>query len=110
MTPAVDASDRCSVAWGKARIGERSGAPGAKSLLNVVEMKSDSPRGNSGGIRITRHLPEHFPRRMVSRMIVVSLLSPLGKPLMACRCTRQGGEAAIHPRSLHLRGFLSAFL
>ena len=62
MTPAVDASDRCSVAWSLSRTEERSGDPGATSLLNLVEMKSDSLRGHSEGIRITRRLPEHFPK------------------------------------------------
>src|SRR5437762_6311981 len=48
---------------GLSRTEEKSGDPGAKSLLNPVEMKSDSFRGHSEGIRTTRRLPEHFSER-----------------------------------------------
>src|SRR5947199_9606409 len=45
MTPALIASDRCPVAWDKARTEGRSGDPGRTSLLNTVEMKPESFRG-----------------------------------------------------------------
>src|SRR5215831_1853420 len=45
-------------------------------------MRSDSLHGHSGGIRITRRLPEHFSGR--NRMNTVYVLSPDRTPLMPC--------------------------
>ncbi len=60
MTPLADASGHCNCRLPLRRAEERLGVAGAKSRLNFVEMRPDSLRGYSGGIRITRRLPEFF--------------------------------------------------
>src|SRR6266516_1229350 len=66
------------------RTEARSGVTDSTSLVNSVEMKSDSFGGHSQGIRITCLRTEHFPRGIF--MNVVYVLSPSEAPLMPCTC------------------------
>ena len=60
MTPPVDASDRQLCRLQLRRGGVRPGAASVKSLLNIVEMRSDSLCGHSTEIRITCLRAEYF--------------------------------------------------
>src|ERR1700730_2631853 len=66
MTPAAGRIRPLLRRLGLSRTEGRSGDPGGKSLLNPVEMKSDSLRGHSEGIRTTCLWAEHFSERKAS--------------------------------------------
>jgi hypothetical protein len=59
----ADASGHCTCRLSLSRAEERLGVAGAKSLLNLVEMKSDFPGGHSQAIRTTCRKTEHFSER-----------------------------------------------
>jgi len=82
MDTRVDASGPLLYRGELRRLEERAGALSATAFLNPVEMKSDSIRGDSEGIRITRRLPEHFPKGWFLHDCLY-VLSPVGKPLIA---------------------------
>src|SRR5260370_5078008 len=66
MTPAAGRIRLLLCRLGLSRAEGRPGDPGAKSLLNLVEMKPDTPGGHSREIRTTCHKAEHFSERKFS--------------------------------------------
>src|SRR5260370_42001176 len=87
---------------GLSRAEGRPGDPGAKSLLNLVGMKPDSPGGRSREIRTTCHRTEHFSERKFShecglrtfvRATTVDALFRSDRPSLAQRAEGQSGTA-----------------